>query len=176
MERPCSGCAEIITGAAQRRFCRTCRTARDRRTTRWLSPGEQVPTDEPGRYPSSHGYVRLRWRIGAKNYVETYEHRVINGRVTSEDHVHHVNHHRADNSPANLRPLSAVEHHAVHADVVWRAEAVRLYRTGLSTYQVSDRVGRDASTVYRALVDLGEPLRTEARIAIPHRERNRHVG
>lgn len=70
-------------------------------------------------------------------------------------------------------PLSAEEHRAIHGTeaLIWHEEACVLYRAGLSTYQVGKRVGRDPSVVYRALVKLGVPMRKEARIAIPRRER-----
>jgi hypothetical protein len=119
----------------------------------------------------SHGYVLLRWRVGPRQYVETYEHRVFNGRVTTEEHVHHVNHVRADNRAANLRPVSAAKHHLEHEDVRWHREAAASYVAGLSTYQIGKRLCRNPATVYRALVKLGVPLRKEARIAIPYRER-----
>jgi hypothetical protein len=170
----CIGCGTTVEGARQRRRCAPCRKAQWRQTTRrTLAPGEEVPTDEPKRHVRRHGYVLLIWRIGTRQYVQTYEHRVINGRVTTAEHVHHVNHDRADNRPENLRPLSAVEHAAEHGNPRWWVQAARMYSSGLSTYQIGKQLTRNPATVYRALIQLGVPLRKEARIAIPHRERNR---
>lgn len=186
MTKPCAACGTGITGAAQKRFCRPCRNARYKVTIRTLEAGEHVPSDAPRRYASSHGYVRLRWRVGSKSYVETYEHRVWGGQVTEAEHVHHLNEVRSDNRPENLRPLSSAEHRAAHmggtvhrhsgadgcAIIVkpWHEDAARLYPTGLSTYQIGKQLGRDAASVYRALVKLGVPMRKEARVAIPNRE------
>lgn len=170
--KPCATCGQLITGARQRKFCRPCRNARYRVTTRWLEPGEQVPPDEPHRYPSSHGYIRLRWRIGRLQHVETYEHRVFDGRVTEEEHVHHVNGNRSDNRPENLRPLSSAEHEAIHGNPRWWVQAARAYTSGLSTYQVGKRLGKNPATVYRALVKMGVAIRKDARIATPRREVN----
>jgi hypothetical protein len=35
-----------------------------------LSYGDPVPPGEPKRYRSSHGYIRLRWKVGERDYVE----------------------------------------------------------------------------------------------------------
>jgi len=135
-----------------------------------LSPGEEVPKSTPKRYVASHGYVRLRWRVAPYEYVETYEHRVFNGRVTDAEHVHHVNHDRADNRPSNLRPMSADDHALEHAAIPWWAQAAMLYTQGLSTYEVGEKLSRNPASVYRALKRMGVPIRTEARVAIPNRE------
>jgi hypothetical protein len=147
-----------------------------------------IPAGEPRRYRSSHGYIRLRWRVG-QEYVETYEHRVFAGRVTDEEHVHHVNHVKTDNSPGNLRPLTSGEHTVLHsidripvygrtphnkgkiAVLPWHEAAAAMYPKGFSTYEIGKRLRRDPASVYRALIKLGVPLRKEARIAIPNRER-----
>jgi HNH endonuclease len=171
MIKACEICGTTIVGAPQRRFCRPCRNKRCGNTIRTLKPGERVPDGAPRRHPSDHGYIRLRWKVGTKAYVETYEHRVIDGRVTTEEHVHHVNGVRTDNRPENLRPMSAEDHSVVHGDPVWWVRAARLYTSGLSTYQVGKRLTRDPASVYRALVKMGVPLRKEARIAIPRHER-----
>ena len=173
--KPCAvfTCDAMITGSPQKRFCANCRPKRYTRTVRYLARGEQVPPGEPQQQRRSHGYVALRWRIGTYEYVETYEHRVFNGRVTTADEVHHENRDRGDNREENLSPLTVAEHHALHGPVEWWAEAAKLYAGGLSTYQIGNQLGRNPTSVYRALVKLGVPLRKEARIAVPHRERDR---
>ncbi|MBU6430617.1 MAG: hypothetical protein KGR26_16485, partial [Cyanobacteria bacterium REEB65] len=41
---------------------------------RYLKPGEPYPDGEPRRYVSSDGaHYRLRWKVGPKSYVETFE-------------------------------------------------------------------------------------------------------
>lgn len=166
-------CGVEITGARQKRFCGQCRRSRFKCSLRSLGPGEQVPDDKPRRYIRSNGYVLLRWRIAPRHYVEAYEHRVFDGRVTITEHVHHINHDRADNRPENLLPLSAAEHSSLHGNPRWWVQAARMYSSGLSTYQVGKQLGRNPASVYRALVQMGVPTRKEARIAIPNRERNR---
>src|SRR3954464_8422549 len=167
----CIACGKVFEGVRQRRRCPPCKRALARRTTsRMLRPGEQIPEGEPRRYLSSHGYMRLRWQVAPRSYIETYEHRVFEGRVRTEDHVHHVDRIRTNNTPANLRPLSAGEHRHVHMPQLWAEEAGRLYLAGLSTYQVGKAVGKDPSTVWRALVKTQIPIRKEARVAIPWRE------
>jgi HNH endonuclease len=169
----CVDCGERVDGGRRRRCTACCTVRHYRRTVRALTPGEPIPPHRPCRYCSSHGYVALRWRVAVRTYVHTYEHRIVDGRITTADHVHHINGTKSDNRPENLRPLSAGAHRAAHArELDWWQTARTLYRSGLSAAQVADRVDRHPATVWRALVKLGEPTRSEDRIAIPHRERN----
>lgn len=69
---------------------------------RSLKAGDPIPPGEPRRYLSSHGYVRLRWKVGKRRYVEVYEHRVVDGVVTDAPQVHHHNRVKHDNRPENL--------------------------------------------------------------------------
>lgn len=89
------------------------RTAIRRSNIRTLRPGEEIPQGEPRRYKSSHGYVRLRWKVGVAQYVETYEHRVVAGLPA--DQVHHRDEDKTNNDPTNLEVLTAVEHAKRHA-------------------------------------------------------------
>jgi len=59
----------------------------------------------------------------------------------------------------------------MHDSIEWWCEAAKLYRSGLSTYKVGQQLTRNPSAVYRSLVKQGVPLRKEARVAIPRRER-----
>lgn len=83
---------------------------------RQLRPGERVPDSQPRRYISDHGYMRLRWHVGIARYVETYEHRVFDGVVTTAEHVHHINGRKTDNRVENRQCMTADEHNAHHAD------------------------------------------------------------
>lgn len=53
----------------------------------------------------------------------------------------------------------------------WHLSARELYRSGMSTYQIGRKLGRNPANVYRALVKLGVTTRSEDRIAVPHREK-----
>lgn len=148
----CGMCGEPIEGARQKRYCRPCRNTRYTKTTRYLEPGERIPDEEPGRFPTPRGYIRLRWRVAPYTYVETYEHRVFDGRVTRAEHVHHKDGDKSNNCPTNLEKLTRDEHHRKHHNLEWRREAASLYRQGLSTYQIAKIVNRDPSNVWRGLV------------------------
>src|SRR5690349_13206471 len=82
---------------------------------RSLRPDEPIPTDEPKRYPNAAGYVRLRWRVGPKEYVEVYEHRLLAGLPEGKQ-VHHRNKVKDDNNAANLEVLTPRKHSELHAD------------------------------------------------------------
>jgi hypothetical protein len=172
----CIDCGVDVPNAArQRRRCDGCRSARRKSQagkTRYLRPGEQIPDGEPTRYRAAHGYVRLRWKIGPGEYLEAYEHRVIAGATSGDGlHVHHANHVKTDNDPSNLVPIAPDEHGRRHAEIDL-AEVVRLYESGLSTYEIARTMGiPHASTVWRALSRSGAALRSERRVAIPKRER-----
>jgi hypothetical protein len=80
-----------------------------------LRAGERLPAGVPKRYLFGNGYVRLRWRVGTRSYVEVYEHRVDGDRVTSAPVVHHEDHRRDNNDPGNLKHLaSRAEHVKIH--------------------------------------------------------------
>lgn len=123
--RPCRRCGGPIhepDGAGRGAWVRFCSDAcRDSpatpRSITQLPPGAPLPDGMPRRYRAHNGYIRLRWYLGPGRYVETYEHRVEGDHVTTAEHVHHINHDKSDNSPANLRYLTAeehAEHHRAH--------------------------------------------------------------
>lgn len=117
------------------------------RTYRALSPGEAVPAWPPMR-SDDKGYVRLRWKVGTGAYVETYEHRVLDGVVTTAAHVHHRNGIRSDNAPANLAPGTPLEHLEQHAsyDI---GEAIRLHEQGATFSDLARRYGVHPTSVLR---------------------------
>ena len=151
-------------------------------TIRQLKPGERVPASPPRKYRHERGYMRLRWKVGVAQYVETYEHRVFDGVVTTAEHVHHLNEVKTDNRPENLLPMSRREHNSHHGaeavskwrpyrsfDAAWKAahamnrrfdrdrrtEYMRsLYAQGLSTIEIGKRVGLHPSGVWR-YINLG---------------------
>lgn len=126
---------------------------------RQLKPGERVPDGEPKRYRSGHGYIRLRWKVGVRSYVEVYEHRVIDGRVTVAEQVHHENRRRDDNRPENLHQLTAEDHQREHESPV-ADEVVRRYAEGESILSIAGAVDRDGSSVFRILQRRGVKFRT----------------
>lgn len=105
-----------------------------RSTVRALRPGEAPPDGEPRRYPNAAGYVRLRWKVGQREYVETYE-RGGDGEL-----------------------VRTVAPTAKRLD---EAEVVRLYRSGRSTLEVAAEVGCTSSAVSRVLRRRGVQARPQ---------------
>lgn len=128
-----------------------------RNNDRTLSPGESVPSSTPTRSRSSHGYIVLRWRTES-GAVRTYEHRVVDGRVTTAESVHHINGIKDDNRPENLAFLTHAEHHAHHRTRD-RSELVRLYESGLCVAHAARELGLNEAWAYRALVAEGCRIR-----------------
>lgn len=127
---------------------------------RQLRAGEAVPMAPPRRYRSGQGYIRLRWTVAPHQQVEVYEHRVVDGRVTTAEHVHHRNRRRDDNRPENLAHLSAAEHAIEHAaDDDRNAEIVRLYGAGISTMKIAAQFDLNNTTVRKVLLAAGLRLR-----------------
>lgn len=141
---------------------------------RQLRPGERIPEAPPRRYLSSHGYVRLRWKVGKASYVEVYEHRVFDGRVTAAAHVHHRNGVKSDNRTENLEPVTTAEH-AAHHRAVDRDQVVRLYLSGLSMPRVAQAVGADHGYISRILRAEGVRARRKRDYA-PHVARDALVA
>ncbi len=134
---------------------------------RQLRPGEKLPEGEPRRYGSSQGYIRLRWRVGPRQYVETREHRVEGDHVTTAPHVHHRNHHRDDNRPENLLPITSSEHRRYHQKFD-RLIAATLYLGGYTTIQVGALLGVDPATISRVLRAEGVKMRASTLpVAVP---------
>lgn len=92
--------------------------------------------------------------------VRAYEHQIIDGRMTAAEQVHHRNLQRDDNHPNNLHHITVVEHHEYHRGDWW-AEAAQLYTDGMGTYRIARLVHANPTTVYRALVKMGIPLRKQ---------------
>lgn len=126
---------------------------------RRLKPGETVPTHTPRRYVNKAGYVILRWQVGTRSHVDCFEHRVFDGKTTTAEHVHHINHVRDDNRPENLRPMTAAEHRLEHDPSEVHAEVVKLYKSGLTTIQVGELVDMSSSWVSRIIAENGVDAR-----------------
>lgn len=88
---------------------------RPKNIIRQLSPGENPPAGAPRRYRDGRGYIRLRWRVGTYQYVETYEHRLVKGVPPAV--VHHQDEDKGNNDPANLQVLSRSDHGKHHAAI-----------------------------------------------------------
>jgi hypothetical protein len=108
---------------------------------------------------SSHGYVRVRWRVGVNRYVETYEHRLVAG--LDAEHVHHRNGIKTDNRPENLERISTLDHGERHSCINIH-EASDLYASGWSLPRLGAFYGVHSSSVLRSLRARGVKFRTPA--------------
>ncbi len=98
--------------------CPHCDGKKDRRARMCLSCRFKLDHPRKGtgaaKRFSKTGYVLVM-----VDNKERYEHRVIMERIlgralSRDEHVHHKNHDKTDNSPDNLEVLSASEHHRSH--------------------------------------------------------------
>lgn len=128
------------------------------RKIRQLKAGDLIPEGEPKKYKNQKGYIRLRWKVGINQYVEVYEHRVFDGRVTAHQHVHHKDGNPSNNSSENLTPLNTSDHRKEHRKIDYDAVTL-LYNKGLSTPEISLITGWDASSIWRAIDKSGIPKR-----------------
>lgn len=111
------------------------KTQLKRQTIRYLKSSEPRPEGEPRRYTSDkRGYVRLRWKIGPGEYVETYE--------------------RDDSNRLVGRPIPK------RIDL---PEAVRLLSTGMTQRDVALQLGVDHGALSRALRREGVSTRRTVR-------------
>ena len=115
-----------------------------------LADGEPLPTSTPYKYKNSRGYVRLRWLVGPRHYVEIYEHRIAAGRPPSNLDVHHINHIKDDNRPENLLVLSRRDHSKLHSSLnreKWdkRRAARGGYRSWRAYEKAQRRIEREKS-------------------------------
>jgi hypothetical protein len=106
------------------------------------------------RHRAVRGYVLLRWKVAPYTYVQTYEHRVRDGRV-----IVGIGHHigpRSDNSPTNIEVLpdrwAHLEEHRAMLNArkrkVW-PEVYRLIDLGLPNDEIAMAVGRTERTIRR---------------------------
>jgi len=169
-ERTCEGCGRAFApvSGSQGRFCqRSCwyawRSAQPSqaraRHIREMVSGAAVPPGQPGRYPDRAGYVRLRWRVGACEYVECREHRFIHGLPVGQ-HVHHLNGIKHDNRPENLEQMPPGDHARLHHPSRFdQAEIARLYRSGLTMQQIAEQFGTHSGRISRVLKAAGVQAR-----------------
>jgi hypothetical protein len=120
---------------------------------RTLQHGDPVPSGQPRRTVLVTGYVQLEWRVGVKDYITVYEHRLVMGLPPVGVVVHHKNGIKTDNRPENLELIESQSEHARHHmplkfDI---EEAKRLYLSGLSHKRIARIVGVDHSNVSRRL-------------------------
>lgn len=134
-----------------------------RKRISYLKDGEPVPSGEPRRYPSSRGYIRLRWSVGPWEEVEAWEHRLVAGAKTGQ-HVHHKNGIKHDNRPENLELLTIQEHGTLHADEKRMDDGlvIEMYEQGMTMPQIADILGCNNGTVSRVLQRNGVKARSSS--------------
>lgn len=133
-----------------------------RNTIRQLRAGDPIPPGQPRRYRSQHGYIRLRWKVGERSYVEVYEHRFVAGLPPG--HVHHRNEVKSDNRPSNLEALSPSSHTALHNPFTWDVdEGAKLYQSGWTLLRLEARYGVNHVTIRNGLLSRGVVMRSPAR-------------
>lgn len=108
------------------------RSAMKATTVRQLAPGEPDPPGEPRRYENGSGYVRLRWKVAPREYVERYERDDAGGIVRT-------------------RPSAA---RRIDVDA-----AARLYAEGLTLPEIGERLGYNHGALSRALRRAGVTMR-----------------
>lgn len=126
-------------------------------TIRFLKAGEVVPGFPPKRYTKGTKYVRLRWKVGVRQYVEVWEHRVRDGRVV-DGIVHHKNHNKHDNSEDNRVIFHSDAEHLAHHRTISRSEVLRLYSQGVSRSEIARTLSTDSGNISKILTDHGVPL------------------
>lgn len=99
------------------------------------------------RYRTSDGYWCLRWNAEG---VEILEHRFVT-RARPGQVVHHRDHDRGNNDPANLVVADSVAEHNRHHRRVDDETLVELRSQGLTLVEIGERVGLHNSQVSRRL-------------------------
>lgn len=173
----CPECGETVTGTMgnRRSFCsgpcaaKARKRNRPKATYRKLERGEALPAGKPLRYKTTHGYIMLRWALTSNSFVEVAEHRVIDGRNSMAEHVHHRNFIRDDNRRENLQEVTVKEHQAIHRaeDRRRHREMKALYEAGKTTTEIAELMGTNHGNVYRALVRQSASIRTATDYAKP---------
>ena len=139
---------------------------------RWRTHGSPDVVLPSGPRPNaravaSNGYIRVKvpGHPEADKYGWAYEHRVVAhdtfGPIPAGHHVHHVNRDKTDNRPANLEVVNHAEHGAEHREID-RTAVVAMYRDGLTTTAIAERLGVTSGAVSRALSATGEPTRSKS--------------
>ncbi len=145
-----------------------------------LQPGEPLPSGDPSRYVTPHGYVVLRWLVAPACYVEIFEHRLVCGRPPAGLEVHHINGVKTDNRRENLQVITPSKHGqlAVTFDV---EKAIEAYRSGMSYPAIGRMLGVCHVGVMRAMKHRGHVSRpspkdkTHCKHGHPFDEKNTYV-
>lgn len=98
------------------------------------------------------GYIMLNWRIGRAEWVRAFEHRIVDGKVTTAEHVHHINGIKDDNRPANLAFITKSEHSSLHNRVEYdETAACEMYLSGASSIATGKAFGVSSASILRML-------------------------
>lgn len=126
----------------------------------YASSAQQLPDGEPRRYVSAHGYVRLRWKVGTRKYVEAWEHRIVAGAHSGEA-VHHRDRVRDNNEPSNLERMDPLEHCRLHGEerrIDRMDQIVAEYVAGATLTELSHKY--HCRGLYRAIARCGVHMRS----------------
>lgn len=116
-----------------------------------LKMGERVPDFPPKRYTKSQRYVKLRWKIGKREYLEVWEHQVVDG-VVSSCITHHVDHNKHNNSEGNLKRCRDDADHSKEHRRLDHQEICKLYVVdGMSICRIAAKLHTDDGTITKIL-------------------------
>lgn len=128
----------------------------------YVSAAHEAPEGSPRRYVSDSGYVRLRWKVGTRKYVEAWEHRVAAGAESGES-VHHLDRVRDNNVTNNLERIAPSDHAKLHGRerAIANIDVIASeYEAGATLPFLERKYGHSSGTLCRAISRTGVRVRS----------------